>query len=527
MQSSFCSPSSPKRVKCKTILCASRPPLPFHSMNRASRTLLRRLRRKIHSLPKASHAYMSLVKKRYRSEDDDADDASEEAQPSLKKRKTCAPEETKDSKDSTKPSFSAFQPLPIIYPSLNLPSKDTGETKNHNRRQQHHATGPVERFQGCLSSPPTFPTSDPSYPTSLTDIPSHIASALQYTAKKGQKESVAARKCMFRASAHAGPVWSVKWSPCSGNLLMTSSSDESVKLWDVWGSGKAIWTAQVFSGGIRDSSFCSDGKSVLFGGYGRRLYRVDVETGKVLLNLHQEAEISKVSERDGNFLFSLVSGSILSIDPRDPYMAVASSSDSPFTPKNIDMDAAGRYTRRISGLPGKISSFAFLPSCDASSQPLVVTCDPSNRAVSEYAVSVWDWESGRAISTGLWNSPHAAYFALSHPTLSKFAVLTSDNSVAIYSSTHPYGLKRKKNRFKLNDPVTTSRSQISFSPDGKVLYVGAATGRVTAFDYETQHLLASIETFEAKESVAAVTHHPVLNSVIAVSSWNGNLCVYK
>jgi len=477
---------------------------------------------------------MPLVKKRYRSHNDEEDDDGDEEQvrqASLKKRKTCAPDEDAKPTPTPKPSLPAFQSLPIVYPTINHHSKPMKESKQHTSRPTTSRKDTLERFQGCLSSPPTFPDNLYNAPTSLSDIPPLIASALNYTAKNGQKESVVARKCVFRVGSrqagHSGPVWCVKWSPFSGNLLLSASADETVKIWDPWRSEKQIWEATVFSGGIRDASFCSDGTSVLFGGFGKRLYHVDIETGKVLLNLLQDAEITNVMERDRSFAFSLISGSILAIDPRDPYMATASSSDSAFTPSSTETDATGRYTRRVSGLPGPISSFAFLPPSSDAQQPLVVTCDPSNRSVSEYALSVWDWDSGRVLSTGLWNYPHSAYFALPHPHLSHFAVLTSENTIPIYSATHPYGLKRKKNRFKVCDPITSSRSQITFSPDGNIMYAGSATGQVHAFDYYSQNLLSSLPVFEAKNSVAAVSHHPILHSVIAVSSWNGSVCVYQ
>lgn len=471
---------------------------------------------------------MSLLRKSYRRNDEEAIETSDDylAGPPLKKPKSCAPEQIEaTSQPKQAPVWDPFVPLEIIYPTTASSSKR--QTPAQESKVAIHATTSTKSMTLTPSTPePTsaaWSASDTSRFGGLFSHPADVEAALSSTAKKGQKPSKVPRHLVWNSAPSGGaasPVSRLQWSRHSGSLLATSSLDGYVRLWDVLRtSGRQV---QAFKdcGGVRDVQFSSDGRSLIFGGVGRMLHMRDIETGKSLLNVAQEADVMNVSDSpEGLVAFSLSSGSILTLDPRDPHIC---SDSTVYSPHKTEKDAGGRFVRRICDLPGPITSFEFL-----AGSTIAVTCDPNNRSVSEFALSVWDWESGRAIATGLWNSPLSAFYAIKHPTLSQFAVLTASNTVQAFSGHGDFRAKKKKSfQFEAGKLLSPHRSQISISPDGSLLYVGSGSGSVYAFKYENMGQAGVLNPF-GSNPISSLSHHPVLHSYLAVASWNGNVSVYS
>lgn len=465
---------------------------------------------------------MSLVRKSYRRNDEEDDETPVEAfyVPPHKKAKSCAPENEAPTEPSQKVAWDPFVPLQIIQPTVHQHTTPVVAPQARVERAEHAPPPPIAT-QSSTSSAAWF-ASDIEQHGVLHARPSTIELVASYTLKKGRKAAKRAQSLLWTSSISTGSpvsVSRVQWDHVSGSLLAISSMDGNVKLWDVLRTpGRQVQTFQV-AGGVRDVQFNSDGRDVIFGGFGRTLYQFDIEYGMQKLKVPQEADVMNVCETlDGLLVFSLASGSILTLDPRDPH---ANSGATPYAPHKTTKDSGGRFVRRICDLPGPITSFAFLSDSTVS-----VTCDPNNRSASEYAVSVWDWESGRAIATGLWNSPLSAFYTVKHPSLSQFAVLTASNSVQAFAAHEPFRMKKKKCfQFETGKALSSHRSQHSISPDGSLLYIGTASGSLYTFNYETMSQNGVFKPF-GSNPISAVAHHPILHSHIAVASWNGEVSVY-
>lgn len=465
---------------------------------------------------------MSLVRKSYRRNDDEDEEAAVETYyvPPKKKAKSCAPENETPPPPVQIAAWDPFVPLQIIQPTVpQHPARTSARPVQAERAAP--APLPVAAPQS-LNSFAIWSAADVEQHGTLRSQPSTIELAVASTLKKGRKAAKRAQHLLWTSSTSAGgpvPVSRVQWDHVSGSLLATSSMDGCVKLWDVLRTpGRQVQTFQVV-GGVRDVQFNADGRDLIFGGFGRTLYQFDIDYGKVKLKVPQEADIMNVHETsDGLLVFSLASGSILTLDPRDPHVNAGLTT---YAPLKTTKDAGGRFVRRICDLPGPVTSFAFLTESTVS-----VTCDPSNRSASEYAVSVWDWESGRALATGLWNSPLSAFYAVKHPSLSQFAVLTASNTVQAFAAHEPFRIKKKKSfQFETGKALSSHRSQLSISPDGSLLYVGTASGAVYSFNYETMSQGGTLKPF-GSNPISAVAHHPILHSHLAIASWNGEVSVY-
>jgi WD40 repeat protein len=514
---------------------------------------------------------MSLVRKQYRRQEDDVEEEFGDVIPEAKKLKrgegqksfeksngpaekdshepretgivkfpssslkSCAPEmkqkggleEQEKSPKAIFPDSSPFIPLPILYPSIYPPSHHNLPLHSHehllnpgNHDSRAKKTG--KRAEDQISSFSSWYPFNSSLHGPLLSHTPDITSAIEYTAQKGIKPSRVAKKPLFRPSplqSHSKAITSLKWHPSAGSLLLSSSLDGSVKLWDTMRSTSLVGAIFEKTGGINLADFSEDGRHLFYGGYGKHICQVDVETGKETMRVQVEGEITSLQNFERNFVLSTELGSILSLDSRDASMIKK------WLPTNTEKDKDGKFAKRIQGIPGRISSFSFLPG--ASSPQVMVTSDPQNAHDAEHAVTVWDWNAGRPISTGLWISPFAAFYCKPHPSLHQIAVLnSSEHPIQVYSATHPFK-KKKKSGFLSPNKNSTFRSQIDFSPDGTLVYLGSSSGQVYVYQYDNSKLLTSKPIFEANEPIASLAHHPILNTVVAYGSWHGQISVHK
>lgn len=467
---------------------------------------------------------MSLLRSSYRKHedtDDEYDDVGRYAQlPERKKVKTCAPEAEEPKPTPVVPSF---EPLPIIYPHIATSSAATNPSVSAIAPKRLHSNPPPSKQQNLQLSLPTWDVLSQAKFGTVFDLPDIVSSAINHTEKHGQVLSRIPKQPILKSSPnhrHNGAVFCAKWTPRTGQLLLTASADGMVKFWDPLRTASHVGELRAENGfGVRDATFSDDGRSVLFGGYGKKLYHVDIETGKILVNMPQEATIQCVEIFRGELVCGLSSGNVMSYDPRDPYMA---SITDPSMIGKTQKDSNGRYIRRIQTSKRPIASLLFLD--DAT--PSLVTCsDPSDDGTLDYAVVVWDWLTGIPQSTALFSEPFPCFSLRRHPTLSQFAAQCSSSHIEVFSSTAPWKRKKKKqfNLHKLKGfPI-----QFDFSPDGQFLYSGSSAGQIYIYQYSNSKLVSTLPVFDATDPVIAVAHHPILKSVLAVTSWSGNVSVYQ
>lgn len=436
--------------------------------------------------------------------------------PPTKRPKTLAPVVEPRAAPSRPLPYEPFVPLPILQPtsSYEVPVAATG--RHVSRRTVQEA--PQKATSSLACSPLAWDSQAQASYGSPLDIPESVASALKFTDSKGQKPSTLPKQLTCKNLRHSGAVFCAKWSPRSGQLLLTAGADGLVKIWDPLRTKKQV--AEITLDQVHDAAFSDDSRSILCGGYGNRLCQVDLETGKILVNLPQEAHINCVDFFDHNTLVcGLSSGCVVAIDPRDPSTQGLDTSSI----GKADKDSAGRYIKRIQGVPGSISSFTFLPG----SQPTIVTCtEPKDQGGVSQSVAVWNWETGVALSNSLFaDSAFPCFYVRRHPTLSQFAAQCSSGSIPVFSANEPW--KRKKQKKFAHHRTKGFLCKFDFSPDGAFLYSGSATGSLYVYQYSNSTLLKAMPVFEPTDPCLGVAHHPTLNSVVAVTSWSGKVHIYE
>ena len=88
---------------------------------------------------------------------------------------------------------------------------------------------------------------------------------------------------------------SLAFKPDDPNILVTGSSDETVKLWDL-STSTCLSTMKVDAGreGVKSVSFSPKGDMVAAGCYNGRIYFVDVAAGEVKSSLNVDGVVQSV-----------------------------------------------------------------------------------------------------------------------------------------------------------------------------------------------------------------------------------------
>lgn len=100
------------------------------------------------------------------------------------------------------------------------------------------------------------------------------------TGESGSQECYIPKTCIHTWSGHTKGVTAVRLFPESGHLLLSSSMDTRVKLWDVYHEGKCLRTFMGHGQAVRDITFNNSGAQFLSASYDRYTKLWDTETGQ-------------------------------------------------------------------------------------------------------------------------------------------------------------------------------------------------------------------------------------------------------
>lgn len=102
------------------------------------------------------------------------------------------------------------------------------------------------------------------------------------TSEPGTQECYMPKTCIHTWSGHTKGVNAIRLFPKTGHLMLSSSMDARIKLWDVYHEGKCLRTFMGHAQSVRDVNFNSDGTQFLSAGYDRHIKLWDTETGQCI-----------------------------------------------------------------------------------------------------------------------------------------------------------------------------------------------------------------------------------------------------
>ncbi|XP_073531953.1 pre-mRNA-processing factor 17 isoform X1 [Phyllobates terribilis] len=289
-------------------------------------------------------------------------------------------------------------------------------------------------------------------------------------------------------SGHTKGVSAVRLFPLSGHLLLSSSMDCKIKLWEVYNERRCLRTFIGHSKAVRDICFNNAGTQFLSAAYDRYLKLWDSETGQC---------ISRFTNRKVPYCVKF------NPDPDKQNLFVAGMSDK----KIVQWDSrSGEIVQEYDRHLGAVNTITFV--------------DENRRFVStsdDKSLRVWEWDIPVDFKYIAEPSMHSMPAVTLSPNGKWLACQSMDNQILIFGAQNRFRLNKKK-IFK-GHMVAGYACQVDFSPDMSYVVSGDADGKLNIWDWKTTKLYSRLKAHD-KVCIGAVWH-PHETSKVITCGWDG------
>eukprot|EP01132_Coremiostelium_polycephalum_P010667 gene10667-13065_t len=298
------------------------------------------------------------------------------------------------------------------------------------------------------------------------------------------------KKLVHTWSGHTKAVSAIRLYPKTGHLLLSSSMDNTVKIWDVHNDRRCLQTYTGHSQAVRDISFSNDGRRFLSCGYDRVTRLWDTETGKIIGSF-TNGKIPYVAK--------------FNPDEDKQNLFVVGGSDKKIIQWDINAnEIVQEYNQHL----GAINTITFI--------------DDNRRFVSssdDKSLRIWEWGIPVVIKYVSEPDMHSMPAVSVHPKGKWFATQSLDNQILIYSTRDKFRMNKKK-RF-IGHTVAGYACQLGFSPDGKYVISGDSTGKAYFWDWKSSKVY---KTLSAHDGVCiGIEWHPIETSKVVTCGWDGKI----
>lgn len=335
------------------------------------------------------------------------------------------------------------------------------------------------------------------------------------------------RKHVHTWSGHTKEVNCVRFFPQYGHLLLSCSADNTIKIWDTVSHRRCLRTMYGHSKAVRDLCWNHDGSQFLSAGFDNMVRLWDTETGKVL----------------GRFANGPMAYQAR-LKPDDDNLFLTAAQDKKVYQWDVRSNSVVQG-RLLGGCRCHWLCVAVLAhSCFARIQRTFASCQHRDVYRQQSALRL-DLRRQKAVCVGVWHSgrdqarqrselardsghgrasewPICTVCVVSSVTHSyacaprlQMACQNLDNSVTVYECGEKFRLKGGK-RFK-GHSCAGYAIQIAFSPDGRFLATGDATGRALFYDWRSARCY---RTLQCHDNVCmTLDWHPITPSHVATGAW--------
>ncbi|XP_060037037.1 WD repeat-containing protein 25 isoform X1 [Erinaceus europaeus] len=330
--------------------------------------------------------------------------------------------------------------------------------------------------------------------------PPRVSAFLEPYLDSPYQETLIPKKLLFQLRGHGGPVNSIQWCPArpGSHMLLSASMDKTFKVWDAVDAGRCLQTYSVHGQAVRAARWSPCGRSVLSGGFDCALRLTDLETGSQLLHGHSGFRITalKFHPKDHNvFLCGGFSSEIKAWDLR-----------------------AGKVVKGYKAAIQQTLDILFLQE----GTEFLSSTDASSRDSADRTIIAWDFRSSAKISNQIYHERYTCPSLALHPKEPVFLAQTNGNYLALFSAVWPYRMSRRR-RYE-GHKVEGYSVGCECSPDGVLLVTGSADGRVLLHTFRTASRARTLHAHP--QACLGTRFHPVLPSVLATSSWEGDIKIW-
>uniref|UniRef100_A0A2K6GU89 WD repeat domain 25 n=2 Tax=Propithecus coquereli TaxID=379532 RepID=A0A2K6GU89_PROCO len=314
------------------------------------------------------------------------------------------------------------------------------------------------------------------------------------------KETTVPTKVLFYLRGHRGPVNSIQWCPVrsKSHMLLSTSMDKTFKVWNAVDSGRCLQTYSLHSEAVRAARWSPCGRRILSGGFDFALHLTDLETGTQLFSGKSDFRVTA-----------------LKFHPKDHSIFLCGGFSSEMKAWDI---RTGKVVRRYKATIQQTLDILFLgEGCEFLS-----STDASTRDSADRTIIAWDFRTSARISNQIYHERYTCPSLAAHPQEPVFLAQSNGNYVALFSAVWPYRMSRR--RRYAGHKVEGYSVGCECSPGGELLVTGSADGRVLIYTFRTASRACTLQGHA--EACIGATFHPVLPSVLATSSWGGEVKIW-
>ncbi|KAM6202094.1 WD repeat-containing protein 25 [Rhynchocyon petersi] len=314
------------------------------------------------------------------------------------------------------------------------------------------------------------------------------------------KETTIPRNVLFHLQGHGGPVNGVQWCPVlsQSHLLLSTSMDRTFKVWDAVDLGRCLQTYTSHTEAVRAARWAPCGQRVLSGGFDFALHLTDLETGTQLFRGQSDFRITT-----------------LKFHPKDHNLFVCGGFSSEIKAWDI---RTGKVVRGYKAAVQQTLDILFLQE----GSEFLSSTDASSRDSADRTIIAWDFRTAAKISNQIFHERYTCPSLALHPREPVFLAQTNGNYLALFSAVWPYRMSRRR-RYE-GHKVEGYSVGCECSPDGDLLVTGSADGRILLYSFRTASRARTLQGHA--QACVGVTFHPVLPSVLATCSWEGDVKVW-
>ncbi|KAI9841188.1 MAG: hypothetical protein M1838_003673 [Thelocarpon superellum] len=298
----------------------------------------------------------------------------------------------------------------------------------------------------------------------------HVPQDLDVDLRKdaGSIKNFIPKRTIHTWASHQKAITGLRFFPSSGHLLLSSSADSKIKLWDVYHERELLRTFHGHAKSVSDIDFNASGGHFLSASYDRQMKLWDTEYGKCV-GRFSTGKIPHVirfnpSRQHGHeFLAGMSDKKIVQFDTR-----------------------SGELVQEYDHHLGPVNTITFV---DHANRFITTSDDKSLRA----------WDYGIPVPIKFIAEPYmySMVRGASHPSGKYAAFQSGDNQIVVYSATDKFRQNRKKSFRGHNNAGYAI--DVAISPDGNFIASGDSAGWVCFWDWKTCAMRSKLVASGAKE----------------------------
>lgn len=302
------------------------------------------------------------------------------------------------------------------------------------------------------------------------------------------------RTCTHTFRGHNKPVTAIRYFPATAHLVLSSSLDGKVKIWELYKERRCIMTYMGHKQGVRDIAFNNDGSQFVSASYDKYMKLWDTETGKCIQRFTNNKMAYCVK---------------FNPDPENAHLFLAGMSNKKIVCFDCRTgDSVQEYDRHL----GAVNTITFV---DENRKFISTSDDKSMR--------VWEWDIPVDVKYIADPTLYSMPAVTSAPNNKRLLCQSMDNKIQAFTCHNKFKLDNKK-IFK-GHMVAGYACVPDFSCDMSIVCSGDADGKIFFWSWSTTKIITTVKAHTS--ACISVMWHPHERQKLVSAGWDNLIKIWE